>query len=344
MSEPSQNWIFLAVVWQQLLYGVAWALGGLFMRDMRRVAVHWVLFCALSASALALMLERPWLPPWLGIGGADLMILASAAAVRRGAETFFGLRPLDHEHLLVVAAFGALLAVVGVEAASNPWRVPALTLLLGLMLLRTVTRVHRPMHQEFGRRVAWAVHTPALLAATVCLVRSAWVLGQPLERMNIDGQLQQAPLVALAMLLALAGVHLAFAGMLLARLSRQLVQLSRHDALTGLLNRRAASEALTLAWQRARRDGQALMLLMLDVDHFKRVNATAMPPATPPWPCWPRCCARPCARPTWRHAGVARSSWWACRPRRPPRPWRWPSGCAATCAAAACARRRAPST
>jgi diguanylate cyclase (GGDEF)-like protein len=44
------------------------------------------------------------------------------------------------------------------------------------------------------------------------------------------------------------------------------------DGLTGLANRRAFDEALTTEVRRARRTGQALSLILLDADHFKRVN------------------------------------------------------------------------
>ncbi|MFO1271478.1 MAG: GGDEF domain-containing protein [Rubrivivax sp.] len=48
--------------------------------------------------------------------------------------------------------------------------------------------------------------------------------------------------------------------------------LSRHDGLTGVLNRRAFEEALRDEWLRARRGGGAFSVVLLDLDHFKQVN------------------------------------------------------------------------
>ncbi len=51
-------------------------------------------------------------------------------------------------------------------------------------------------------------------------------------------------------------------------------RLSRFDALTGVLGRRAILEALDEELARARRHGHALTCLMLDLDRFKNINDT----------------------------------------------------------------------
>ncbi len=52
----------------------------------------------------------------------------------------------------------------------------------------------------------------------------------------------------------------------------ELARLAREDALTGLPNRRAFDDALARVVARAERSGAALAAVVLDVDHFKRVN------------------------------------------------------------------------
>ncbi|GAB5543693.1 MAG: diguanylate cyclase [Sandaracinaceae bacterium] len=56
--------------------------------------------------------------------------------------------------------------------------------------------------------------------------------------------------------------------------SRALGQLAKIDGLTGLENRRMLDERLPKEAERARRYGRELSLLMMDVDHFKKVNDT----------------------------------------------------------------------
>jgi diguanylate cyclase (GGDEF)-like protein len=54
----------------------------------------------------------------------------------------------------------------------------------------------------------------------------------------------------------------------------ELDRVSRHDALTGLANRREIDERLEGAMALVRRNEQQLTVLILDIDHFKRVNDT----------------------------------------------------------------------
>jgi diguanylate cyclase (GGDEF)-like protein/PAS domain S-box-containing protein len=55
---------------------------------------------------------------------------------------------------------------------------------------------------------------------------------------------------------------------------RELEQLARFDPLTGLANRRHFEESLAEASARAQRNGTSIVLLSLDVDHFKQINDT----------------------------------------------------------------------
>jgi diguanylate cyclase (GGDEF)-like protein len=96
-------------------------------------------------------------------------------------------------------------------------------------------------------------------------------------------------LCGLAVLLLLVAVNRLYARHLRAR-SRQLerlvqertqeLELSReqlhiqatHDGLTGMLNRTAVLLALTAELERARREKQTVVVALIDLDHFKRIN------------------------------------------------------------------------
>lgn len=56
--------------------------------------------------------------------------------------------------------------------------------------------------------------------------------------------------------------------------NRELEDLSRRDPLTGVANRRAFYELLTSEYARCQRYGRPFSFMMVDLDHFKRVNDT----------------------------------------------------------------------
>ncbi|MGE5617000.1 MAG: diguanylate cyclase, partial [Bacillota bacterium] len=56
--------------------------------------------------------------------------------------------------------------------------------------------------------------------------------------------------------------------------NRELERLARRDALTGLQNRMSANERLKGEFLRLRRTGEPYAILMIDIDHFKRINDT----------------------------------------------------------------------
>jgi diguanylate cyclase (GGDEF)-like protein len=58
------------------------------------------------------------------------------------------------------------------------------------------------------------------------------------------------------------------------RLIERLEYLSRTDALTGLINRRALTDSLGYELDRAKRYGGELALILCDIDNFKEINDT----------------------------------------------------------------------
>lgn len=75
--------------------------------------------------------------------------------------------------------------------------------------------------------------------------------------------------VTLLVLLVLAGVGF---GLLQRRKNRQLRKVSATDPLTGLRNRRAATEALKMMSGQRPAAGTRHVLFLIDIDHFKKVN------------------------------------------------------------------------
>lgn len=112
-----------------------------------------------------------------------------------------------------------------------------------------------------------------LVSAGSALVSMALFAGIALLR---EGTVEMFWLVFAALVpLVMATPVVAYLLELVRRLGRakgEIEELARRDALTGLLNRRAFFEAAQASLDRSRDEPGPLTLLVLDADHFKRIN------------------------------------------------------------------------
>jgi diguanylate cyclase (GGDEF)-like protein len=88
---------------------------------------------------------------------------------------------------------------------------------------------------------------------------------------SIDGWAAVIPWLVLG-LVSLLGVVVVMLFARVTALSRRMSETARTDSLTGLSNRRAVSEQLARAAAHARRRGEPMSVLMIDLDRFKETN------------------------------------------------------------------------
>ncbi|NMN56447.1 diguanylate cyclase (GGDEF)-like protein [Xanthobacter sp. SG618] len=139
--------------------------------------------------------------------------------------------------------------------------------------------------ERAGTADGWWVETSRLDGERRFL-RTAYVGGYPLsvtvglsERRQFGGWYLRAAItlaltVTVSLLLALTVSALATSLRRSREMERQLERMAITDSLTGLPNRRALDLTLDVEMQRSRRERRELAVLMIDIDHFKRVNDT----------------------------------------------------------------------
>ncbi len=101
----------------------------------------------------------------------------------------------------------------------------------------------------------------------------AWTI-QFVSRPGFDAALREARPWALAAVGLLSSVVLFVLTVLLVAAWNRAHELSMRDPLTGLYNRRYLEETMGRELPRARRLGQSVGVIVLDIDHFKRLNDT----------------------------------------------------------------------
>lgn len=109
--------------------------------------------------------------------------------------------------------------------------------------------------------------------ATITRAEREQIINRHVEiKMVTDVKIDYTPVIWLAVLLVAVIVTSLWWMRRLNELNRRLKQLSVTDALTGLFNRTGLSASLQLDIERALRYGRPLSVVLLDLDHFKRVN------------------------------------------------------------------------
>jgi diguanylate cyclase (GGDEF)-like protein len=117
-----------------------------------------------------------------------------------------------------------------------------------------------PLYRIRSKLLLWAV---ALLAMVLAVL--GFVLDPPPDMTGRATNRVLAVVVIFATAIAMSK---------LAEFERKLLIEAMTDPLTGLLNRRHFIELSTREETRSRRHGLAFSVLMLDIDHFKRINDT----------------------------------------------------------------------
>lgn len=124
------------------------------------------------------------------------------------------------------------------------------------------------MGSGFNRWITALLALPYAVLTLGALWRAAALLGWRLA--PVDSSAGNSDLALLRLLLDL-GMGTGLVALVLQRLLSRIRHLTRSDALTGLLNRRAVDELLVQLQAQVQR-GRQHALLVLDVDHFKRFN------------------------------------------------------------------------
>lgn len=263
---------FLMVACQQAVLGMGWLAGAALMPDARRAALHWALYAALSAASLVLFVVsvKPGIESVRAL--ANLCIVVSLIVLQRGVWAFFGCARPWRWHLLVLLATVAV-TVVGLDPAQGAWRVAIISGSLSALCLSVGWDLQREARARMELRWGAVLAVPLLLGGLVFGLRAGRAIVSPgtiVAEVTADSSLNVS--AAFAYLVLALVFQLTLVALVVTRGVVELRRSSRFDALTGLLNRRAAQQALEDEVQRSRRLGEPFSLLMIDADHFKAIN------------------------------------------------------------------------
>lgn len=269
--------VLTSLVWlaamQFLLYAAGWMLCSFILRDEQRAILCWAGFMACIGLGFVLTTQRGEPRTWLAFNGSGVAFIAGLGLLWAGLASFYrrGGRS-GREPLFTVGVLAAALLAMDATTEHAPFRV-LLTYAADMWItLRIVRTFQQELTATHGRRLSLILPFPGYLIAVAFAIpftRQLLNMDAPVEMHRFD----HSNLRLIYIVTASAAVfNFGFMTLVTYRLVGRLRDLSQRDALTGLFNRRAMEQSLSVEWQRWRRSGSRFALVALDLDHFKRVN------------------------------------------------------------------------
>jgi diguanylate cyclase (GGDEF)-like protein len=259
---------FLMIAIIQLVFTVIWALGAWLVPSTRGAATHWAIWSLLSAVVWLVLAAQVDSPPLIGV----LAGVMSVITLQRGIRLFIGRDPTQLIHIpLVLAVFVA--AWLGLNPATRHWQAVLNFGILGFLYGAIAYDLYLHARDQLRFRRPWLLPLPVVLGCVSYGSRALRALFEPdsvLAQMTTNSALNVgSALIYVVLVLAL---HATLVVLVVARLVSELRRLSHYDGLTSLFNRRAMEEMLDAQIHRSRRGSDTFAVMMLDLDHFKRIN------------------------------------------------------------------------
>jgi diguanylate cyclase (GGDEF)-like protein len=224
----------------------------------------WNVGLGLLAAGWLLSTLRGWLPDTAAVAGAEALLLAGFCLQLAAIREFGQQRPTRGPWILP----GPLLFAALLVLLRHPAQLTAVaSLACAVALAATASAGGRLAGGGAPRRMLVLASDAGAL---ILLARAAGALFLPASRTELVAALESGALVGLFATSAAASI-----GFLLLHRERAesgLQRLAAFDPLTESLNRLAFMNLAEGQMARARRSGEPCALLMLDLDHFARVN------------------------------------------------------------------------
>lgn len=263
---------------------LVWALVSELLLIAPAAARHFLAANVALLAAVALTLQRasavlspPWpfdvlvpdLPAWASWPLANGLVIAAFAIACRGLRRLLKIRRATWGDKLMLAVSCLAMFVLPVGATSA-WAYAVIFSIATAWHCAVMARdAWAGTAAALGRRVGFVLTAPLVLSAVLVASQPLRLNHATTSAITISDPATLWGLLWMALML-----NICFMMLVLARLVVVLRSRAERDHLTGLFNRRRWEAFLAYEWQRSLRHPPGLCLVMLDVDHFKRINDT----------------------------------------------------------------------
>jgi len=250
--------------------GVLFIISRTYPKDIRGLA-EWSASVFVIALSLPLFIARGMIPDVFSIVLANLMVLIGFMIMNAGTRQFAGALPRIGltGSLLFIFSFVLLLAWSTYVQPDIGMRVATLNAFTLIVILDLLVLVLKQLPGTTGRNIL--LFSLAILIGIRIVRLGGPMLGLDQPTGVFDTSISQLVFIAIPSIT----IPLGTIGLIMLaseRLRQDLEFISRHDDLTQCLNKKSATEELRREIAHARRYGNKLSIMIVDLDNFKDIN------------------------------------------------------------------------
>src|SRR3989344_227189 len=275
LSGPDMQLRHLLLAYVMLTYAFTtsmWFIAGTWMGLSRKAASDWLRANLMAGLALVLLLMDIGLPRPVCLLLSSSLLILSSVSLRRGLQSFFRQPHAVVRQVLVAAIPTALNFLVWLPMGLITTGIVSSCLVAAAILVKVACDTHTVLAREF--RPGTALAADVMLGITAFFF-VAIAIGALISRF-LPTWMPETDTVQTVLAISASGLSISVCFVLgyivVMRLVYRLQHLSQHDSLTGLLNRRAIENSLDKEAQRLQRFGEIYSVMLVDIDHFKRIN------------------------------------------------------------------------
>lgn len=229
---------------------------------------EWAAAAVTGTVAALLIGGRGILPDWLSLAVGNLVLVGGVSLFSMGTRRFFGLDAGVRAFAAIVAALAVPVAWFSIFEPRYSVQLQVVCLVLAGIIGEHAWQIHRHGGSSFGARFTMLT---LILQTGILLLRagSAGSIGDGAHLLS-QSPIQMVYVASYSVAMLTLGIGIVL--LTTERLRSDLEYLAAHDSMTGTLNRRAIVEVAERELARCRRHGGVMSLLMMDLDHFKKIN------------------------------------------------------------------------
>jgi diguanylate cyclase (GGDEF)-like protein len=225
-----------------------------------------------SCSGFLLIVLRNYIPDFLSIIMSNVLLVLSMGLIHLGLAVFyeFNVKPIKQLHfVMLISMLMSSLFFTFVENDTNI-RIVIISLILSiqcLFIMLSLLIAHQLNHHKANLMMAIAYLLFGIFFTLRVLVT---ISEKPLVDFMNAGLLHSLSIIVYQFIVIITSFGLVW--VVGHKIQNRLKNEATHDPLTGVFNRRALEEILSVEHSRSLRNQSPLSVVMLDIDYFKHLN------------------------------------------------------------------------